>query len=592
MFERYFERNDKKSMLGLVILGPVFGLLYVFLLPVIGVMTLLLALPEYASAKKVPVVDSAGQCMACHSSHEFTAKFRNGERLSVFVDEKDFTTSVHRLLKCTDCHKKISLDAHPGRVLESRTAFMLEASAACNTCHSDEQLKIKPNHAFLANKTNAPPCIECHGSHNVKRLSEWKPSLAGNQYCMTCHQKNITKTLANGEKLSLKIDQSMLKASVHNNHACNDCHTEFSKKSHPAKAFNSKREHSIIIADACKKCHADKFTSYKESIHYKPSARNQQEAMSESNMKTPVCTDCHGFHSVGPKATYDTLSGVPCKKCHDEIFKTYSTSVHGMAKANGQHKAPLCSSCHFAHEVKPASMTERIKTACMGCHKEAEAAHTKWLPNAGLHLSVVACAACHSPNSGKGIYLRLYDQETGKPFTEEQMLKILGTKAEALSNRLSAHGDGISGEELWSIVNQLNKEGKEAKVTFLGKMNVSNGLESHQLSVKRNAVRECESCHNADSLFFKSVTVAMVKADGKLTKYAAKPEVLGSMVSLLSLRQFYVLGSTRLKVLDWIGILMVFGGMSVPIAHITLRVLTSPIREAKKLNKMRKGGTR
>jgi hypothetical protein len=64
------------------------------------------------------------------------------------------------------------------------------------------------------------------------------------------------------------------------------------------------------------------------------------------------------------------------------------------------------------------------------------------------------------------------------------------------------------------------------------------------------------------------------------------------MISLASLRQFYVLGSTRLKILDWIGVLMVFGGMSVPIAHFAIRILTSPIREAKRLNKMRKGDKR
>ena len=52
------------------------------------------------------------------------------------------------------------------------------------------------------------------------------------------------------------------------------------------------------------------------------------------------------------------------------------------------------------------------------------------------------------------------------------------------------------------------------------------------------------------------------------------------------------LGGTRIKILDIIGILMVVGGMSVPIVHITLRILTSPIREARRLNKLRKEGRR
>lgn len=129
-------------------------------------------------------------------------------------------------------------------------------------------------------------------------------------------------------------------------------------------------------------------------------------------------------------------------------------------------------------------------------------------------------------------------------------------------------------------------------MTFLGKMEVSDGSEAHMLSLKRNAVRECEECHTSGSNFFKTVTVAIVKADGRLKEYKVQPEVLGSMISLASLKNFYVLGSTRLKILDWIGILMVFGGMSVPLLHITFRILTSPIREAKRLNKMRKGDKR
>jgi len=586
MFETNLEKDPEKGTLGLVLLGPIFGMLYIFFLPIIGIMTLLLAIPEYASAKKAPVIESGEVCMGCHSMKGVDKVFKNKEKVSVFVNADDFKDTVHGFLSCDSCHTKISLDTHPGTasVFESKSAFALDAAKSCRMCHSDEQLKAKPHHAAMANRQNAPPCTECHGAHTVKRASVWKPTLAGNQYCLTCHSKNFSKTERNGDKLSLHIDPSLLSSSVHNKHACNDCHTEYSRASHPVKSFGSNREHSIAISEACGKCHADKKKAVSESIHH--------TMIVEGNLKAPVCTDCHGFHNVGPKATYETLSGVPCKKCHDEIFKVYSKSVHGLAKANGEHRAPLCSSCHFAHEIKMANMTEKIKNACLGCHKGVEAVHAKWLPNSGLHLSVVACAACHSPNSGRGISLRLYDQNTGKPFTEEQIMKLLGTGYQGLSEKMSAHGEGINSEDLWSIVSQLNKKGAEAKVTFLGRMQVSDGSESHMLALKKNAVRECESCHTSGSNFFKTVTVAIVKADGRLKEYKVQPEVLGSMMSLASLKQFYVLGSTRLKILDWIGIMMVFGGASLPIVHLTLRILTSPIREAKRLNKMRRGDKR
>jgi mono/diheme cytochrome c family protein/Fe2+ or Zn2+ uptake regulation protein len=583
MFDDATEYNAVKGTL-YVVLGPIFGMLYVFLLPLIALLTLLVALPGLANAKKAAIVENAPMCMSCHSSQGLVKVFKNKEKLSVFVNAPDFRNTAHSFLNCTDCHKKISMATHPGRVFDSKSAFALDATKSCRSCHTRAELKAKPIHAYLTNRTHGPPCTQCHGAHDVKRIADWRPAEADNQYCLTCHQQKMTKTLNNGEKISLFINSDDLEASVHSRHACSDCHSEFSRKSHPVKEFNSIREHSIEVSGVCKRCHSDKHTAVRESIHSK--------MIDEGNLNAPVCTDCHGFHSVGPKATYETLSGVPCRRCHDEVFRVYEGSVHGKARLNGEHKAPLCSSCHFAHEVKVTAMTEKIKSACLGCHTEAEAAHDKWLPNSSLHLSAVSCAACHSPDSGRGIYLRLYDENTGEPFSEEQIIGLLEVNSDELGMRMDAHGDGIDSDELWNIVKKLNEKGADARVTFLGRMDVASGREAHQLSYKKDAVRQCESCHQAGSDFFKNVTVAVVKADGRVARYDAKPEVLGSMVSLLSLKEFYVLGSTRLKVLDWIGILMVFGGASVPLAHITLRILTSPIREAKRLNKLRKGDKR
>jgi len=590
MFDESAEIKAGKSTLGFVLLGPLFGLIYVLLLPLIALLTLLLALPEFATAKKPDIIENAGMCMACHSSEGMTKVFRNKDKLSVFVNEADFKGTVHSFLSCTDCHQTVSLDSHPGTVYDSRSAFVLEAVGSCRNCHPDAQLQAKPNHAFLVNKTNGPPCSDCHGAHSIKRISEWKPTLAGNQYCLTCHSHKITKSYSDGEKLSLFIDPSILSSSVHNRHACSDCHSEFTRTSHPAKTFENSRTHSIAVSVACSQCHPDKVTAVKSSIHYNLSLQVGEATIIKGNPKAPVCTDCHGFHSVGPKDTYDTLAGVPCRKCHEDIFGIYSKSVHGMARQNGRHEAPLCSSCHFAHEIATTAMAEKIRSACLTCHEGIESKHDAWLPNAGLHLSAVACAACHSPRSEKGIYLKLYNETTGKPFTEDEISALLGTTSGELADRLNSHGEGIDSAELWNIVKQLNEKGTEAKVTFLGSMNVNDGSDAHRLSVKKEAVKECENCHYQDSDYFRNVTVAMVKADGKMAQYKAKPEVLASMFSLLSLKQFYVLGSTRLKILDWLGIAMVLGGMMVPVAHITLRVLTLPAREARKLrnNKKRK----
>ncbi len=547
--------------------------------------------PGPSGAVKIPVLENAGACMGCHSSREFTKTFRNKEKMSVFVDAKDFRNSVHRSLSCTDCHGKISLDKHPGNsgIYENRAAFTAAMASGCRKCHSDNQLRAKGNHAYVAEKADVPLCTECHGGHNVLRVSEWKSSLRGNEYCLLCHSRNISKIFGSGERLSLLIDPSNLASSVHNKHDCSHCHAEYTRDSHPIRAYEGSREHSVAVSGICRRCHEDKYALMKGSIHYNLSFLAGETLISRGSPKAPVCTDCHGFHTVGPRATYETVSGVPCRKCHEDIFRIYSTSVHGMARANGEHKAPLCASCHFAHEINFTGMTDKIKGSCLGCHEGVEARHKKWLPNAELHLSVIACAACHAPTSKKGIYLQLIDKNTGKPFTRGQILQLLGTTSEELSARLDTHGRGLDSYELSYILKQLNDKGGEAQVTYLGRMDVEKYSEAHQLSLKKYAIRECESCHSKGSKFFNRVTLAVVRTEGGIERYPIAPDVLTSIGSTLTSRQFYVLGGTRIALLDWAGILVVFCGILFPVAHITIRVLTAPMRKAGKSREQGRG---
>src|SRR5574340_1001096 len=115
MFEKYFEDNAEKSTLGFVVMGPIFGLLYIFLLPLIGILTLLLALPEYAVAKKTPLSEDAAMCLSCHGTKGMEMVFTNKEKMSVFVNADEFGSSVHSALGCAACHQNISMSDHPGQ---------------------------------------------------------------------------------------------------------------------------------------------------------------------------------------------------------------------------------------------------------------------------------------------------------------------------------------------------------------------------------------------------------------------------------------------------------------------------------------------
>lgn len=228
---------------------------------------------------------------------------------------------------------------------------------------------------------------------------------------------------------------------------------------------------------------------------------------------------------------------------------------------------------------------------CLGCHEDALDAHIGWLPNAELHLDSVACASCHSPVAARGIYLRLYNQNTREPFTGEQVERLLGVDPNEFLRRMDSYGDGIDAFELREIVERLRGKDAEARVTLLGRMDVGEGIQSHQLALKGEALKECKQCHSIESDFFKDVKITIMKEDERPEFYDVKREALHSLYAITALDQFYVIGATRLKLLDTLGIIMVIGGISVPIVHIVLRILTSPIRKAKRLKKDEEGGT-
>ncbi|MEW6001109.1 MAG: cytochrome c3 family protein [Nitrospirota bacterium] len=529
-------------------------------------------------------VNEIQYCLTCHR-HDFSMQLGSGESLPLSVNESVYKSSVHGRLSCGACHTGFSKTDHPVRTFRNKREYASLTSRACRKCHTDEQLKKSPAHNFLVTKAVAPSCVECHGSHDVKGIMIQKAAAADTQYCLTCHRSRISMTLEDGETLSLSVNEAEIRGSVHGNLQCPECHRIFSKTEHPVRIFKSRSEYSLIsMSEVCKRCHTVAYTTYEGSIHY--------SALNSDNLKAPACSGCHGGAHAVVKVE-KTLGMTSCNKCHGDMSSSYEKSIHGKERNKGNEKAPICSSCHRAHDVMVTAMTTKIKDMCFKCHKDAADVHEKWLSNppiklstfAQYHFDKVACAACHSPEAGRGIYLLLYDRETGKPFPEEEVLKLFGTGSIGLLEKIDTNGDGlIEAPELWNMVKELN--GKGAKVTFKGVMDVRKATEAHLIDDKAGAVKNCEQCHQPGSEFFKDVFVAIGKRAGKPVVFRAKQDVIGSVFSILPVR-FYALGSTNVRLLDILFIVAILGGIAVPIGHITLRIITSPLRA---LRRMGKGG--
>jgi hypothetical protein len=522
-------------------------------------------------------------CLICHK-HDMRLKLSSGELLSLSINESAYKSSIHGNLLCSACHTDFSKTKHPVRTFKNKGEYTSLAIKSCSMCHTDEQLRKNPVHrSLMATAT----CVECHGSHTIKGIKVQKTGLTESQYCLTCHKGKLSMTMKNGESLSVYVDEALLKSSAHGKLQCTACHTDFSKTQHPIRVFKSKREFTLAGTKLCSKCHSDAFKKYEKSIHY--------ALFKSGNPKAPICTDCHGTaHSLASTKTNKTIGLTSCNKCHEDMKASYEASIHYKLLVQGNKNAPVCSSCHNAHDVQNTSTSTEIKSGCLRCHKDTEKLHNKWLKNppitmpsfAGTHFDVVSCSACHSVGARRGIYLSLYNRGTGKPLQEEDLLKLLETDSAGLTGKIDTNGDGIvEGREIWDFFSLLYKKGMTS--IFMGKMDVGSAVEAHMIAGKAEATKDCVKCHQPGAKFFQDVFVAIQKADGKRSLLRAKPDVLNSVYTILPVSKFYAIGSSSITLFDILFIIALIGGIAVPIGHLSLRIITSPIRA---LRKMGKGG--
>jgi DnaJ-class molecular chaperone len=181
------------------------------------------------------------------------------------------------------------------------------------------------------------------------------------------------------------------------------------------------------LADTCGACHADPdflsrhkipfakpVEAYRLSVHGRAVASGDEKAAS--------CSDCHGSHGILPGR--DPASKInhwrvvqTCGGCHEKVATTFSASVHGTAAKAGVEGAPVCTGCHGEHTIlapsEPGSLVNPARVSsvtCGHCHGDERLAGRYNLPGDkvpafqdsyhGLALrsgsqTVANCASCH-----------------------------------------------------------------------------------------------------------------------------------------------------------------------------------------------------
>jgi hypothetical protein len=392
--------------------------------------------------------------------------------------------------------------------------------------------------------------------------------------CVKCHSRGLKKKLEDGETMSLKIDVDMFQTSVHQVIGCTGCHRDVAKGKHPSREpIASARAYSLKHNQTCSQCHAAKFEDYERSIH--------ATLVASGSDKAPLCSDCHSSHAIQPRLAYEPVNGEPCSGCHDDINQAYENSVHGTAHRDGNvirgaHvKAPACADCHKAHDVSAVASRDYLVSTCMDCHEVAKLAHEQWLPNAPMHMKSVGCAACHAPESPLRVNLQLYDLLADAPVGAGDEYTAFREQLEAID------GDGLGGMDLWRLIRLTERVGMDTSVELRGRLEVASGMDAHRLADSAQATRSCESCHDGESEAFRNVTVSITGPDGLKQRFNADSAVLSSIFSIDSISGFYAPGGTRIKLLDYLLVLAVLGGLAIPVAHSMLgRIIQKQSKKA------------
>ena len=325
-------------------------------------------------------------CLACHSDASLTHEV-DGKQESLAVDEGKFNASIHgAMLGCVDCHDDLKTAPHDVK----------PAKVSCSKCHTDADhgyaLSIHAQ-ARAKGDANAPTCTSCHGNaHEILPPSDPKSRVFRANIPATCGSCHGQKFVMEKEGLSsatfINYQESVhgraVAAGSTTAAVCTDCHG--SHEIRPPSDPQSSIFHPNVPA-TCAKCHDNIRQQYAQSIH--------GQAVARGNWEAPVCTDCHGIHTIkshlDPKSSVfaGNIAKATCANCHEGMrmsqeygfsgrrMTTYAASYHGLAAKLGSTVVANCASCHGAHNILPSSdprstinKANLVKT-CGQCHPGA-----------------------------------------------------------------------------------------------------------------------------------------------------------------------------------------------------------------------------
>jgi len=156
----------------------------------VGIVALLLAgAPALATTPSAQAAaEETQRCLTCHADQKLTRTLDSGETAPLVMHPDGLATSVHKGLRCTDCHAGLGEVPHPKRQHKDLARWKASFAEVCKTCHFDNYTKTLDSvHSNLQKRGDvfAPNCVKCHGSHEITRPAQPRSRIS--QTCAHCH---------------------------------------------------------------------------------------------------------------------------------------------------------------------------------------------------------------------------------------------------------------------------------------------------------------------------------------------------------------------------------------------------------------------
>jgi cytochrome b subunit of formate dehydrogenase len=390
---------------------------------------------------------------------------------------------------CTDCHGSHMILPHTEKLASTSPRNI---AFTCMKCHSkieDVHEKVIRGELWEKQPGAIPACTDCHLPHKVRK--EVIALTISDRDCLKCHEKEDVFKIADGDTLSMTVNDEEVKHSVHGNIPCVKCHSDIDPRRHRPCESSGRVD--------CAACHAKISDEYFASGH----GRAFQDGIEDA----PYCTNCHGSHDV--KAHHDDSAdvfraSVPtlCGDCHREEGKAskheginektaltdYSTSVHGKGLVEkGLLPSAICIDCHSSHMIlnhkdeRSTIHDQNIAATCGTCHRGIYKDYIK-----SVHFStdeskehLPNCANCH------------HSSHTVKPVGEDQFMTEVTQQCGSCHKHLSE-------TYLETMHGKAYRLGylKSAKCSDCHGAHLILGANDPNSSVGfRNLVGTCQKCH-------------------------------------------------------------------------------------------------